>query len=412
VSVLVRLKGFQKLTPVDEALQIFLDALHIGKPKAVKVSLESALHRVLAEDVVAGGDLPRFDRSAVDGYAVRAEQTSGASQFKPRNFRLVAKKGIGSGEVKQLWTGQALPEGADAVVMLEYTKEQGGKVDVWSVLTPGENVSKRGEDVREGEMAVAAGTVLRPQHLGLIAGLGVAKVSVVEKPVVGVLATGNELVSLGSGLSESGIVDTNRLVLSALCCEAGAEPLDLGIARDDVSQISKKLKSGLSGADLVLTSGGTSVGGVDLVPEAVNRVGKPGVVVHGVAMRPGMPVALAVVKGKPVVVLPGNPVAAMVGFEVFVRPLIARMLGIVKPEARCTVMARMVRGVAVALGRRNFVRVRVYKRGEEFCAEPVSARGSGLLSTMTRSNGFVVVSEDREGLAKDELVLVQLFDAV
>jgi molybdopterin molybdotransferase len=343
---------------------------------------------------------------------VRAGQTAGASQFKPKRFRLVAKNRIGSDEVKQLWTGQALPEGADAVVMLEYTKQQDGKVGVWSMLTPGENVSKRGEDVAKGEMAVAAGTVLKPQHLGLIAAFGVARVGVVEKPVVGVLATGNELVSLGSRLSESGIVDTNRLVLSALCCEVGAEPLDLGIARDDVSQISEKLESGLSKADLILTSGGTSVGGADLVPDAVNGMGEPGVVVHGVAMRPGMPVALAVVKGKPVVVLPGNPVAAMVGFEVFVRPLIGRMLGIGKPEARCTVMARMVRGVAVALGRRNFVRVRVYKRGEELCAEPVSARGSGLLSTMTRSNGFVVVPEDREGLAKDEVVSVQLFDAV
>jgi molybdopterin molybdotransferase len=226
------------------------------------------------------------------------------------------------------------------------------------------------------------------------------------------LATGNELAELGRRLRGSQVFDVNRLVLSSLCFDLGAETLDLGVARDDVGEISGKLRLGLERADALITSGGTSVGGSDLVPDAVNEVGKPGVVVHGVAMRPAMPTALAVVDGKPVLIFPGNPVAAMVGFEVFARPLIFRMLGLKRVESRFEVQARVTRRMATTLGRRNFVRVRVFQTGGELRAEPISARGSSLISTMTRANGYVVVAEDREGLEEGELVTVQMFDNV
>ena len=188
--------------------------------------------------------------------------------------------------------------------------------------------------------------------------------------------------------------------------------LDLGIAKDDVEEIAGKLRSALAVADAVITTGGTSVGGLDLVPDAVNKIGKPGVIVHGIALRPAMPTAVAALEGKPVMILSGNPVAAIVGFEVFARPLICRMLGMPKEEARPTVKAAMARKVATPLGRRTFVRVRVCKENGAFTATPVSARGSGAISTMTRANGFVIVPENREGVLEGEVVTVRLFGEV
>jgi molybdopterin molybdotransferase len=406
------LKGFQKLTPVDEALRTFFATLRFKSLKTTTIPLDSALSRVLAEDVIARVDLPRFDRSAVDGYAVKAEGTFGATQLKPRIMRLTDGDVVAEDEAKQVWTGNPVPRNANAVVMLEDTLQVKDEVHVGSPVTPGENVSKRGEDVQERDVAAEVGTRLKPQHLGLIGALGVSEVEVFEKPRIAILATGNELVELGRQLRESQISDINRLVLSSLCSDLGAETLDLGIARDDVGEISEKLRLGLERADALMTSGGTSVGGSDLVPDAVNKVGKPGVVVHGVAMRPAMPTALAVVDGKPVLIFPGNPVAAMVGFEVFGRPLISRMLGLKRVESRFEVQARVTRRMATTLGRRNFVRVRVFQTGDGLCAEPISARGSSLISTMTRANGYVVVAEDREGLEEGELVTVQMFDHV
>jgi molybdopterin molybdotransferase len=202
------------------------------------------------------------------------------------------------------------------------------------------------------------------------------------------------------------------MIIAAMCQELGAESVNLGIARDDVNEISQKLKTGLANADAVLTTGGTSVGGYDLVPEAVNKVGKPGIIAHGVAMRPGMPTALAALEEKPVIVLSGNPVAAIIGFEVFARPLICKMLGMKKTERRPTTKATITRRVSTTLGRKTFIRVRVFERNSELYAELVSTRGSGAISTMTRGNGFVVVPENREGIAEGETVTVHLFGNV
>jgi molybdopterin molybdotransferase len=407
----VRLKGFQKLTSVDEALQNFLDTVQIRKPKTVIISLDLALNRVLAEDIVAEEDLPRFDRSAVDGYAVKAKDTFGASQFKPKVFQVTEEREVDEGEAKQVWTGNPIPKGADAVVMLENTKLIGDKIEVWTPVTPAENVSKKGEDIAKGEIAVKAGTRLKPQHLGLIAALGFSKVKVFESPKVALLATGNELVSVGEELGEGQVFEVNRLVLSAMCRELGAEPIDLGIAKDNVAEIVSKLKAGFA-ADVIITTGGTSVGLSDLVPEAVNKLGKPGVIVHGVAMRPAMPTALAVVAEKPIIILSGNPVAAMIGFEVFARPLISRMLGMKQQEFGPVVTARVTRKVATTLGRKTFVRVRVFQKNGEFFAEPVSAKGSGMISTVAKANGYVIVPENREGLTEGETVTVYLFGYV
>jgi len=406
---LVRLKGFQKLTPVEEALELLLNSLKLEPLKTVSVSLAEALNHILAEDVIAEEDLPSFDRSAVDGYAVKASDTFGASQFNPKTLKLTKADRLLEGEAKEVWTGSPLPEGADAVLMLEHVKRLDNEIEVWVAVTPGENVSRKGEDVTRGEVAVKAGTRLKPHHLGLIAALGRSHVTVFQKPKVAVLATGNELVEPGCKPRKGQVFEVNRLIVSSLCRELGAEPVDLGIAKDDVDEISEKIKSGLEKADMVVTTGGTSVGALDLVPVAINSLGKPGIIVHGIAMRPSMPTALAVVNNKPIIVLSGNPVAAMFGFEVFARPLILKMLR-AEHELRPVLKAKLTRRISTALGRRTFVRVRVFQRNGEFYAEPISTRGSGVISTMTRANGYVVVPENCEGLEADATVIVHMFD--
>jgi molybdopterin molybdotransferase len=406
---LVRLKGFQKLTLIDDALRTWLNVLQVKKCRDTTVPLNEALNRVLAKDVIAEDDLPRFDKSAVDGYALRAEDTTGATQFKPVTFHLTDSAPVGSKQARQIWTGNPIPKGANAAVMIENTKKRDSELQVWVQLARGGNVSKKGEDVKKGENIMKAGTRLKPYHLALLSAMGNGEVKVVEKPRIAILATGNELAEVGSKPAENQIFESNGIMLSAMCHELGAEPVSLGIAKDDADEIGRKLKTGLQKCDAIITSGGTSVGGLDLVPDVVNNSGKPGVIVHGMALRPAMPTALAVLDEKPVMILSGNPVAAIIGFEVFARPVICKMLGMKKTEPRPMVKAVMTRKVATALGRKTFVRVRVTQKNGEFLAEPVSARGSGSISTMTRGNGFVIVPENREGVTKGEIVTARLF---
>ena len=405
----MRLKGFDELTDVDEAFSIFLSKFKLKRLGSVKVPLKLAQERVTAEDVVADYNLPSSDRSAVDGYAVRARDTFGASQSNSKILKLTRNGRIGKNETVQIWTGNMLPRGADAVVMLEYTKLLQDKIEVSTSVTPGENVSKTGEDVKKGEVAIKAGTRLKPHHIGLLAALRLTHVKVVEKPRVAILSTGNELVEVGHKVKSNQVVDVNRLILSSMCLEIGAEPLDLGMAKDDAEEIKAKIREGIERADAIITTGGTSVGYADLVPKAVNQIGTPGVVVHGIAMRPGMPTALAVLHEKPIFILSGNPVAAMIGFEVFARPLLLKLLG-VGNEPRPIVRAKLTRRVPSAFGRQVFLRVCVFEREGEFFAEPVRIKGSGILTTMTEANGYVIIPKDREGLNENENVLVYLFD--
>ena len=406
---MVRLKGFDKFTNVDEAFSIFLSKFKLKRLRSIKVPLDLVLERVTAEDVVADYSLPPFDRSAVDGYAVRAQDTFDASQSSSKILKLIQNERIGKNATRQIWTGNILPRDADAVIMLEYTKLLQDKIEVWAPVTPGENVSKKGENVKKGEVAIKAGTRLKPQHIGLLAAIGVTHVKVVEKPKVAVLSTGNELVEVGHKPKLNQVVNVNRLILSSMCLEIGAEPLDLGLAKDDVKEIKAKIRMGIERADAVITTGGTSVGYADLVPKAVNQMGTPGVVVHGIAMRPGMPTALAVLYEKPIFILSGNPVAAMIGFEVFARPTFLRLLG-VESELRPLVTAKLTRRVPSVLGRQVFLRVCVFEREGEFLAEPVRIKGSGVLTTMTKANGYVIIPKEREGLDENENVLVYLFD--
>jgi molybdopterin molybdotransferase len=408
-TVLAKLKGFQKLTFTHQVLQTWFATLQISKPKSAVVSLEEALHRVLAEDIIVQEDLPRFDKSAMDGYAVKSVDLVGATQFKPASLQLTNAEQVGNKQAKQIWTGNPIPKGADVVVMIEKTQKCDRELEVWSQLTPWSNVSKKGEDIKKGDLALEAGIRLNPYHLGLAAALGYTNLKVAQKPKIAIIATGNEITEIGSERLINQIYDSNKPIISAMCHELGAETTDFGITKDKIEDIVEKIQKALKTHDVIITTGGTSVGGLDLVPDAVNKIGKPGVIVHGVALRPAMPTAVAVLEGKPVLVLSGNPVASVIGFEVFGRPLICKMLGMSKTEPRPIVKAILLRRVSSALGRKTYVRVRVLLKDGDLFAEPVSAKGSGAISTMTQSNGYVIVPENREGIDEGETVIVNMF---
>lgn len=403
-----RLRGFAKLTNVDEALSILLNSCKLRQPTPTSVPIEEASGRVTTANILAPLDLPPFDRSAVDGYAVRARDTFEATPFKPKILQLTREDNIAEGLAKKIWTGNPLPEGSDAVIMLEYTQAMNGKIEVLVALAPGKNVSKKGEDVHKGNIVVASGTRLRAHHVSLLAALGISEVDVAEKPNIAILSTGNELVELGDNPLPHQIINSNRFMISSLVAELGAEPLNLGIARDIQDEIAAKITEGLNKADVVITTGGTSVGAYDLVTIVINKLGKPGVLVHGVALRPGMPTGLAVLEGKPILILSGYPVAATIGFEVFARPVIQKLLGL-NSEPRPMLKAKLIERVVGSLGRRVYLRVKVFLRDGDFLVSPISTQGSGLLTPMTNANGYVIVPEDREGLDQGEIVLAHLF---
>jgi molybdenum cofactor synthesis domain-containing protein len=412
-------RGFKEATRIEEARRIFYEALPTISLSSETISLQGSLNRILAEDVGADASVPAFEKSAMDGYAVVAEDTFGSSQTNPSLLKLVGESKIGElpmktlrkGEAIVIATGAPVPQGANAVVMVENTKRlDTGDVEMYAAVTPGENISHIGEDVKQGTVVLERGRKLKPPDLGLLVALGRETVSVVRRPKVAILSTGNE-VSESGPVTSGRIVDVNRPVLMAMVEECGGVPLDLGIAKDDAEEISKKLKRRLTSVDLVLVTAGTSVGKGDLVPDVINALGKPGMLVHGIAMRPSLPTGLAVVNGKPIVSLPGLPVSAMIAFSTFVQPLILRMLG-TEQDPQPKIRARATKRIVGVPGFRTFIRVLVREKEGKLFVEPLRAPGSGILTTLTRANGMVVVLENVEGYDEGAEVEVQLFRPV
>lgn len=412
------MRGFTEPVRVDQALHEYLRAIQIDSLQNEIIAVADSLGRVLAEDVVSDIDVPHFDRSAVDGYAVRSQDTFGSSPTNPMVLDLVGSVGIGQvpdidvGKLQAIGiaTGAPLPKGADAVVMLEYTERIGeGKIEIYRPATPWSNVSRRGEDVEKGEKVLGKGTVLQPQDLGMLVAVGVDQVTVIRKPRIAILSTGNELVESRSELLLGKVVDVNRIVISAAIKDLGGDPVDLGIVKDEVDDIRSRISEGLNGADMVLVSGGTSVGARDYVPKIVDSLGEPGIIVHGISMRPGKPTALAIVDGKPLILLPGYPVAAIISFNIFAKPVIAKMLG--APLAKMfkqTIRARLLRRLPSRSGTRDYARVLVKRTGAGYVAEPIRITGAGVISSIVAANGLVVIPEDTEGFEKDEEVEVTL----
>ncbi len=415
----VKGRGFATLAPVAEARARFLRLVPRGPLASERRALAEAAGGVLACDLRAPAPVPPFSRSAMDGFALRARDTFGAAATNPLSLKLSGESRIGTpplgrvapGNCYRIATGAPLPVGADAVVMFEFCREhKSGLVDVELSATPGDNVSLRGEDVRKGERVLLAGERLSPEAIAFAAALGFASVALARPPRVGVLSTGDELRPAGAKLKAGQIFDANRPGALAAVREAGAVGVDLGIARDTFAGVRSKVAFGLRRCDMLVVSGGTSVGARDLVPDVVESLGRPGLVVHGVAMRPGYPVGLGAIGRKPVVLLPGSPVAAALNVQEFVVPAVHRMLG--EPESRfvrgAVVRARATRRIPGAPGLTTYARVVVRAQGGELRAEPLRISGSGILSSLVRGSGLVIVPPAKEGVEEGEEVEVRL----
>lgn len=410
--------GFKHLTPIHEALRITNNHLTKKITDVEEHPLSEVLGRVVAADVVSPIDIPTFNRAAMDGYAVFSEDTQGASATAPIPLRLAGSIPIGitpklrlnRGEALSVVTGGQMPEGSNAVAMIEYTRSSGTVVEVSTEVHPNENVSRVGEDVTKGIVILKRGTRILPQDIGMLTSLGLDRILVIRKPRVAILSTGNEL-QQKSGVDSSKIPDVNRPVLMNAVKEYGCESIDLGIVRDDYNLIRNKIEEGLRVGDVVLVTAGTSVGPGDMVPKVIDSLGSPGMLVHGVAMRPSMPVGLAVINSKLILSLPGYPVSAYLAFLEFFPTLVGRLLeSNFLPRPR--VKAKLSRRVAGILGSKTYVRVRVSETNDGLVAEPVRTSGAGILSSLVQANGFIIVTERIEGYEESASVDVELFRPV
>jgi len=395
---------------VEEALERVLQVFHPLDTE--RVPILQALGRVLAEDVEADSDIPPYANSSMDGYAVRAADTRGASRKTPKRLHVirdlpagyVAEEEVSLGAAMRIMTGAPLPPGADAVVRVEDTESGEEWVDVFAEVPRGRYVRLAGEDVETGTRVLERGTTIRPQEVGMLATLGRVRAQVTRRPRVAILATGDELLDIGEPLLPGRIRNANSYSNAAQVKHLGGIPIVLGIARDRVEDLTQKIRSGLSrGADLFLTSGGVSVGDFDLVKTVLAAEGDMNF--WRVRMKPGKPLAFGyltvrepegsstIARKVPILGLPGNPVSAMVSFEVFARPAILKMLG-ANELRRPVVEAALADEISQKDGRRHFVRVQLERIGNDYRAHLTGDQGSGILSSMVKSNALAVIPED------------------
>ncbi len=406
---------FLEVIDRDEAERRFRQAVAHAPLGTEEVPLDEAVGRVLAGDVVAPVDVPSFDRSDYDGYAVRAEDTFGATEEAPRRLHLlpevlatgVVPRGVVQpGTAMQIATGGMLPRGADAVVMVEHTEVQSGALVVRRSVTPGFGVTFAGTDIARGETVLRRGELLTSRETGVLAAIGAARVRVWRRPLVAILSTGDEIIPPGEPMRPAAVFDSNSQVLADAVCELGAIPVRYGIVPDDAEQLGTALRRALAEADVVLLSGGTSKGAGDVCYRVVGQLGDPGIVAHGVALKPGKPICLAAHRGKAVVVLPGFPTSAIFTFHEFVAPLLLALGGRKAPE-RSTVEARLAVKVNSEIGRTEYLLVGLLPGPEGLAAYPMG-KGSGSVTAFGRADGFVTIPRHQEIVEAGASVRVQL----
>lgn len=386
-------------------------------PREETISLLSSRGRILAEEVRTNLDLPPFDRAIYDGFAVRAEDTFGAEEDDPVELRCVGEilagqppeLEIGENQCVEISTGAPIPRGANAVVMVEDTTSLNDGVEVRSPVSPGENIADKGLEMKSGDIIVGAGERITPQIYASLLACGVTEVSVFTKPKVGVISSGEELVDIHSELEMGQIYDVNGPAISSAVEDCGADSTYLGIMRDDYAAIEEKIRDGLKEFDVLITSGGTSAGSGDLIPSVIDGLEGEGVVVHGLAQKPGKPTFLALVEDKPIFGLPGYPVSAFMIFDQLVAPYLRAMASEPEPERR-EVEARLTKKILSARGRRELVPARI-RWGEEALAEPLR-EGSGAITSLAQADGYFIVPLGQEIVDEDEKVVVRLFGGV
>lgn len=398
---------------IEEALGIILDHVEVLAPRPME--LGECLGRVLGENIRAREDIPPFTNSAMDGFAVRAGDTESASPESPRIFRVledlrageITGTRVGKGEAIRIMTGAPLPGGADAVVMVEDTREGEKGVEILRPVRAGENVRPAGESVRKGETVLPAGTLLRPQEIGMLAALGYPRPLVIPPPAAAIVTTGDELLEISEELKPGKIRDCNRYSLAAAVARYGGVPVPLAPAGDRGGELKARLGEALA-CDLVLTSGGISAGKYDLVREVLRELGGE-LLIRKVAMKPGKPLTFSLVGKTPVFSLPGNPVSVLVSFLQFVRPALLQMQGkknLILPEVEATLSEDCLEET----DRAHLVRVRVEREGEGYSVRPTGPQGSGILKSLVLANGLMVVPPNAGPLPAGSRVRVILLD--
>jgi len=398
---------------LDEALSQILATIHpLGLEK---INILDALGRVIGEDVLAPRPIPPKDNSAMDGYAIRWEDLRGATPEKPVTLDVIEdipagtipRKVVGRGQATRIMTGAPIPGGADAVMRMEDTEKDGQKVKIFAEAAAGLDIRFAGEDVHQGEKVISHGEILRPAEIGMLASLGRSFVPVYQRPLVAILATGNELVDVDENPSPWQIISSNSYALAAQVLDCGATPLQIGIARDTREDLTAKLNAALR-ADLIISSGGVSVGDYDLVKDIMKEIGNR-MQFWQVAMRPGKPLAFGALNNIPLFGLPGNPVSSMVSFEQFVRPSILKMMGH-RNLFRRTVKALITETLSKREGTKQFIRARVTFENGQYLTATTGDQGSGILKSMVQANGLIVLPEATTSVSIGDIVTVQLID--
>lgn len=386
----------------------------------VKINISDSYKRVLSREIFSSEDIPQFARSTVDGFAVKSSDTFGATEAMPTYLNIigevfmgeVASVSINTGDAVKIATGGMLPYGADAVVMIEDVQEVGGNmIEVMKPYAPGENVIQAGEDIKKGDLVFNKGHRIRPQDTGALAGLGITEIYVYAKPKVAIISTGDEIVSADKKIKPGQVRDINSYNLAGLISEAGGEPVKYGIFKDEYGVIKEVIVKALDESSMVLITGGSSVGTKDLTAKIINEVGTPGVLFHGVSIKPGKPTIGGFVKGRPIFGLPGHPAAITVCFEQFVEPILKRLTGLAENSfysRKPLITVRMAKNVASSSGREDHIRVAIENRNGELWAVPILGK-SGLITTLVKADGIVVIPLRKPGLEQGETVEVRLF---
>jgi len=412
--------GREEVITVEKALALVLKSLSSALPPEIKMSIENSYARILSRDMYSPENLPQFARSTVDGFAVNSSDTFGASDSLPSYLNIAGEVLMGElpgfnikkGTVAKIPTGGMLPEGADAVVMIEHAQYiDENMIEVVKPAGPGENVIQAGEDIKKGELVLEKGHRLRPQDIGALAGLGITEVHVYEKPKASIISTGNEIVPPYKNVKPGQVRDINSYNLAGLIAEAGGEPVSKGIFKDEYDVIKRVVEDSLKDSNMVLITGGSSVGTKDMTAKIINDVGTPGVLFHGVSLKPGKPLIGGIINNTPVFGLPGHPAAITVCFEQFIEPVLKKLTGISENSFRGrkqTVTAKMAKNVSSTSGREDHIRVSLEERDNEVWAIPILGK-SGLITTLVKADGIVVIPLRKLGVEQDEIVEVRLF---
>ena len=409
------MKEFFKVTDLDDALALRYSFNRMGKET---IPVQAATGRVLAEDIVADVNLPDFPRAIMDGFAIRAASTFGASDGNPAYINVprtvamgeIPSFSIGPGEAAKISTGGMLPKGADSVVMVEHTDAiDETTIEVYKSVAPGQNMVAVGEDIQKDQTVLSCGQRLRPQETGLLAAFGRQSILVFKQPVIGILSTGDEIVPVDTVPSIGKIRDINSYTLAGQVLQTGGIPLHLGIVKDDYDNLLEMCQKGLDQTDMLLVSGGSSVGVRDYTVEVLSAIPDADLLLHGISISPGKPTILARAGNKAFWGLPGHVVSAMVVFHAVVQPFIDHVSGLEPAlHRRYALPATLSRSVASSLGRVDYVRVKLVGENDTYTAEPILGK-SGLINTMLRADGLVKIDKNTEGLDAGAQVNVLLF---